>query len=101
MARMISDGGRESRTLPSRTAAATNVTVGNTSTPILAANTDRASAIVRVLSGSTIYISTGTPTTAASFPLSAGDVFQFSGSGALNGITASGTADVRVWEEED
>ena len=100
MTKIKHDGGRYSQDMPSATAVATNVTVGATSTLIIAANANRSVCLVRVVNNGPVYINAGAAAVVANhFPVTAGEVFAFEGSQALYGIVGSGTADVRVWEE--
>lgn len=99
MEKTISDGGRSETRLPARTATVSAITVTTASTAILSENMNRAVAIIQVLSGGPVYVSSGIATVAGGFPLATGSSFEVSSDEPLTGIVASGTADVRVWEE--
>lgn len=76
-------------------------TVTNSATQILSAGTaGKASVIIKVLSGVTIYVGGSNAVTAASgYPLNVGDELPMDLSGNdLWGITASGTSDIRILE---
>lgn len=83
---------------PASTVTTSKVTVTTASTQIVAANANRRVAIIHVVSGGPVYISSGTATVDG-FPLTAGGVYEHENTSALNGIVASGSADVRVLEE--
>ena len=86
-------------------ATSTNVSVGNTATLIIAANAARQELIITNNSVSPdIYIGPDSSVTAVTgLPLYAGQTREKSRGFAIHlgdvyGITASGTADIRVWE---
>lgn len=83
---------------PAATVAVTKVTVGTASTAIIAANADRRVAIIQIVSGGPVYVSSGAATLDG-FPLAAGGIYEHQNTSALNGIVASGSADVRILEE--
>lgn len=82
---------------------ARQVTVGTTSIEIVAnlpGQTFRQyPVLVQVVSGGPVYVTSEGAATAADFPVPTGGVFEFDRGLVLNGIVASGSADVRVWEE--
>lgn len=92
--------------------AATNISVTTSATEIVSksrsANTPRIGLLIRNLSSQTLYLGEdATVTTGNGYPLDAGDeiIFDFDGGknqyfyrGAVHGIVASDTADIRVWE---
>lgn len=78
---------------------ASNVTVGTASATIVVAKPDRRVAIIHVVAGGPVYISGGTATTAGGFPIATGGVYEHANTSALNGIVASGSADIRILEE--
>lgn len=84
---------------------AANLTVGavsvtSTQTSIRATDATRTSLVIQNLGPSDLYIGETGVTTANGFLVSVGDSMgdiQFTGQ--IFGITASGTADVRYWDE--
>lgn len=81
------------------TLTASQVTVTTASTAIVAENANRRVAIIQVVAGGPVYIRGGVATT-NDFPLATGGVYEHANTAALSGIVASGTADVRILEEE-
>lgn len=86
------------------TGAAPSLSVGNTActtgaTSILAANYERKGFVLSALDG-TVYLGGSGVTTSTGFPLATGQSISSSAFlGAVYGITASGTVNVRYWEE--
>lgn len=90
-------------TIPISTAAApVAVSVGASATLIAAAAASRKGLVVANNGSATVYLGLSGVTTAAGLPLVAGEKAVFSAdfvfAGALYGIAASGTCDVRVWQ---
>jgi hypothetical protein len=84
------------------------VTIANTATQILGASSARGGWIIHNASDQDIYIGgTSSVTTANGIPLASGEKIVADGpaawNGALHGIVASGTADLRYfeWGEND
>jgi len=75
------------------------VTVAATSTPILIANADRTSALIKNTGAQTVYLAFGEAATTAKFPLAAGATLKITNTLAVNGIVASSTGTVFVIEE--
>ena len=87
------------------TGAAPAVAYGNaacttSATSILAANYERKGFVIQAIDG-TVYIGDDSSvTTSSGFPLATGQSFSSSAFlGTVYGITASGTVNVRYWEE--
>lgn len=76
----------------------TKATPSTSSASVLAANASRISATIRNFGSVTVYLSQGTATT-DSFPLEPGETLSdVTSTDAWNGITASGTGDLRIIE---
>lgn len=81
-----------------------SLSVGNAActtgaTSILAANYERKGFVVQATDG-TVYLGGSGVTTSTGFPLSTGQSLSSSAFlGTVYGITASGTVNVRYWEE--
>lgn len=76
------------------------VSVANTSTPIVGANANRASVLIKNIDTQTVYLYTGGVATTAKFPLAVGDAITYRNQLAITGIVATGTANVYVIEEQ-
>jgi hypothetical protein len=75
-------------------------TVANTSTAIIAANTDRKRVLLVNQGTNPVFLGFGVAATVNMFPLRAGDPpFETAFAGAINGIVATGTEPVAVYEE--
>ncbi len=75
------------------------VSIADTSTEILDAEDDRTSMLLRNTGTEDVYINFGGTATTDDMPLESGDVlFCDDYTGAVNGIVASGTGEVRVIE---
>lgn len=75
------------------------VSVGATSTTILAANTSRLACIIKNISSTTVYIKLGSGATTSCFELGEDDVFITDAyTGIITGIVASGSTTVSVIE---
>ena len=76
------------------------VSCAATTTEIVAANPTRVSVLIYNAGSQTVYLEpTGAATTAGSMPLAAGASFEEREFvGVINGISASGSQDLRVWE---
>ncbi len=84
---------------PGQTLAHNNVACDTSADQILAANLARKGFTIQATDG-TVYIGGSGVTTSTGFPLAAGQSFSSDGfAGAVYGITASGTVNVRYWEE--
>lgn len=87
------------------TGAAPTVAYGNaacttTATQILAANYERKGFVVQATDGTVYLGDDSSVTTSTGFPLATGQSFSSSAAlGTIYGITASGTVNVRYWEE--
>lgn len=86
---------------PGTTVTETSVTVGTSSTAIIAANSARKALWLFNNGTVDVFLDQGTATTAAGFPLKAGTGIAWTSQDpdvglAVNGIVATGTADVRV-----
>jgi hypothetical protein len=82
-----------------------SVTVGNTATLLVAANTARLSLVIENNGSVTVYLGPDTSVSSSNgIPLLADGSFQEDSGGArmyqgdIYGVTASDTSDVRVWE---
>lgn len=76
-----------------------NTACTTTATSILAANYERKGLVIQATDG-TVYLGGASVTTSTGFPLATGQSFSSSAFlGAVYGITASGTVNVRYWEE--
>ena len=81
------------------TLAANNVACTTGATAILAANQARKGFVIKAIDGA-VYIGGSGVTTSTGFLLSTGESLSSSVfTGAVYGITASGTVNVRYWEE--
>ena len=84
--------------------AAPSLSAGNaacttSATSILALNASRKGVALKAVDG-TVYLGGSGVTTSTGFPLYVGETFSTSSFlGAIFGITASGTTNVRYWEE--
>lgn len=74
------------------------VDVGTSSTEIVAADPDRTwTVLVTVFDDGPVFVHEGAPATVNDFPLATGTTIEHASTRALNGIVASGSADVRTW----
>lgn len=80
------------------TATPTKVSVTTASTQIIASAARTRPVLVYVLSGGPVFVNDATATV-DDFPIPTGGQLVWANTGALNGIVASGTADVRVLSE--
>lgn len=87
--------------LPVATAVPTDaaVTVNNSTTAILAANTARLSALIKNTGMQAVFLNQNASATTSGFPLNPGDAITIRHQLAVNGIVSSGTGTVYVIEE--
>lgn len=84
---------------PTLAAGTGNTLVAATATLIAAANVERKGIVIKALDG-TVYLGGSGVTSGTGFPLYIGESFSSSAFiGAVYAITASGTVNVRSWEE--
>lgn len=76
----------------------TKITVTTSSTEIVLADPDRTwSVLVSVHSGGPVFVHEDDDATTDDFPIATGAIIEHASTRALNGIVASGSADVRTW----
>lgn len=81
------------------TVSVSSVSPTTSATLILAANVERKSLTIKAIDG-TVYLGGSGVTTGSGFPIEAGESFSSTTFlGAVYGRTASGTVNVRAWEE--
>lgn len=83
---------------PAQNLSATNVSATTSATLLAAARPSRRGIVIRAVDAA-VYIGKSGVTTGAGFKLNTGDSITLGFTGALYGITASGTCDVRVLDE--
>jgi hypothetical protein len=75
------------------------VTITTSATEILSSNTTRKRAVVYNNGGAPVFLGVSGVTTADGFPLPPGQAFECRHTAAVYGVVASGTVEVRHWEE--
>lgn len=98
---MVGGGGSGIQGISGGASSGTGVTVTTSSTAIAAANELRRKLIIRNNSSTVCYIKVGAAATTSDQFLNQNDIFELDGNdstSAVNGIVASGTADIRVLE---